>query len=471
MKFYNRRRQMCEWDDLDAFRDHFQRLLQQREITGISPFSLLTMPGISAEEHRIYAERCMADRLNNSRTSRAESASRFLSDKLARQKQPEDASISGGASKPKIRLGYLSCDFHEHATMLLLIEVLEAHDRERFQLIAYSYGPDDGLSLRRRLEKTCDEFIDIQSQTIAQAAETIHSHGIDILIDLKGFTSGSRTEILTYRPAPIQVNYLGFPGTLGGELCDYIITDHYITPPQSATDYSESFAYLPNSYQPHSRHSPIAATPSRSQANLPETGFVFCCFNQSYKITPDIFDVWCQLLAHCPGSVLWLLHDPMAEGNLRSQAMQRGVLPNRLIFANHVGQAEHLGRLPLADLVLDTLPYNAHTTASDALWAGVPIVTCSGDTFASRVAGSLLLAIDLPELITTNLADYYQLALKLATNPKALLVLKEKLAQQRLTTPLFDVINYTLDLENLYEQMWAIHLSGKRPPEIFTHQQ
>lgn len=449
MKHYTLSRSMCEWDDLDEWRTKIRAILERGEAGRISPFLLLALPGISAREHRACSELWLKTRIADSATERAGLAFGFVP-----------------STRTKIRLGYLSCDFHDHATSLLLIELFESHDRERFEVFAYSYGPDDGKGLRQRLRRSFERFIDIEAMSNAEAASAIHRDQIDILIDLKGYTQGTRTSILTFRPAPIQVNYLGYPGTLGGDFCDYIITDAFLTPPETATSYSEAFAYLPDTYQPHSRHSTIGVAPTRQAAGLPERGFVFCCFNQAYKITPEIFDVWCRLLAACPGSVLWLLKDSLAEGNLRNHAFQRGIAPNRLIFAEDKAQIDHLGRLQLADLVLDTLPYNAHTTASDALWAGVPIVTCIGDTFASRVAGSLLHAIALPELITPDLENYYELALKLANNPQELARIKDKLAANRLTTPLFDVHSYTRNLESLFEAMWQTHLAGNAPRAI-----
>lgn len=262
------------------------------------------------------------------------------------------------------------------------------------------------------------------------------------------------------------MNYLGYPGTLGAELCDYIITDEYVTPRASAADYSESFAYMPNSYQPRGRAGPIGAKPLRASVGLPEQGVVFCCFNQAYKLTPEIFDVWCRLLDAAPGSVLWLLAAPMAEGNLRNEAWKRGVNGNRLVFAPDMGQGDHLARLQLADLVLDTAPYNAHTTASDALWAGVPIVTCSGSTFASRVAGSVLRAVGMPELITEDLDGYFDLASRLANDPAGLAAVRAKLARNRAGAALFDVPAYTRDLEGLFRSMWSRRSAGLPPALI-----
>ncbi|MFN3566582.1 MAG: tetratricopeptide repeat protein, partial [Burkholderiaceae bacterium] len=291
----------------------------------------------------------------------------------------------------RIRVGYLSSDFCEHATSYLLAHVLELHDRDRFEIFLYSYGPDDRSPMRRRIEVAAEHFVELREAGAPAMAERIRADAIDILIDLKGYTYGSRPEVLGYRAAPIQVNFLGYPGTLGTPLADYIVTDPIVTPPEAAKDYVEKFAYLPDCYQPNDRKRPIGPPVARADCGLPERGFVFCCFNNTYKITPAMFDVWCRLLAQVEGSVLWLLDANLqAKDNLRAEARARGVAPERLVFAPKLPLAQHLARLANADLVLDTLPYNAHTTASDALWAGVPLVTCPGETFASRVAASLL---------------------------------------------------------------------------------
>jgi predicted O-linked N-acetylglucosamine transferase (SPINDLY family) len=442
-------RDMCEWSGrADLLRD-FRAQIEGGESGKISPFLLLAMSGVSASEQRGCSELWMKDRQAASAADRAALAFTFST-----------------AARPKIRIGYLSCDFQEHATALLLIEMFEAHDRSRFELFAYSYGADDGRPMRPRLAAAFDHFVEIEALSNIDAARAIHADGIDILIDLKGYTLHTRTAILVLGPAPVQVNFLGYPGTLGGSLCDYIITDPFLTAPSSAEDYSESFAYLPNTYQPHGRKAPIGTAPSRAEAGLPDHGFVFCCFNQAYKITPDIFDIWCHLLIEVPGSVLWLLGNDMAEGNLKNEALSRGVTADRLVFAKGLPQTEHLGRLQLADLVLDTLPYNAHTTASDALWASVPLVTCPGETFPSRVAGSILRAIGLDELIAADLDGYFDLALELASEPKRLANIKAKLAANRLTTPLFDIEAYTRDLEGLFEIMWRRYRDGDQPASI-----
>jgi len=449
MRNYNLSRNMCEWDELDHWRAKIRTLLASGEAGRVPPFLLLALPGISAAEQRACSELWLQTRIREAAAAEPVLPFEFV---------PH--------TRPRLRIAYLSSDFHEHATSLLLIELFEAHDRERFELFAYSYGGDDGKYMRTRLEGCFDHFIDIRAMSNAEAARSIHADGIDILIDLKGYTQGTRTAILALRPAPVQVNYLGYPGTLGAGLCDYIITDAYLTPPESAADFSEALACLPHSYQPHGRHSFIASPPTRTEAGLPQDGFLFCCFNQAYKITPEVFDVWCRLLTDCPNSVLWLLHDNHAEGSLRNHALQRGVAPERLIFAAHLGQRAHLARLQCADLILDTQPYNAHTTASDALWVGVPVLTCAGNTFASRVAGSLLTAIGMEALITTDLEAYYALARELAESPATLQALRDKLGRNRLSSALFDIEAYAGHLEQLYLTMWQAHCEGRAPEAI-----
>jgi predicted O-linked N-acetylglucosamine transferase (SPINDLY family) len=434
---------MCEWDDFPARGAFVRDRLSDQSGEPIPPFLLLSEPGVSAREHRACSDQWMHKRLACAAVERERLAFDFP---------------VGGAGK--IKLGYLSNDFHDHATAILIVETLETHDRSRFEIHAYSYGMDDGKKMRRRLASAFDHFHDIASSSDSEAARKINDDGIHILIDLKGFTQNTRTSILALRPAPVQVNYLGYPGTLGAELCDYIISDAFVTPDSAAADYAEAFALLPHSYQPHGRKALIDPAPDRASAGLPIDGFVFCCFNQAFKFTPDTFDVWCRLLDAVPASVLWLLASSSAEGNLRNEALKRGIAGSRLIFAADLPQSQHLGRLQLADLVLDTAPYGAHTTASDALWAGVPLVTRPGETFASRVAGSLLSAIGLPELIVDREDDYFELAFALASNPGSLAELRRKLALNRLTTPLFDVEAYTTALEKLYLEMWSRYRSG-----------
>ncbi len=294
--------------------------------------------------------------------------------------------------------------------------------------------------MRQRLQASFERFIEAQPYSDSQIANLIKELEIDILVDLAGFTTNSRTSIFAKRPAPIQVNYLGYPGTMGAEYIDYIIADRIVIPEDQHEFYSEKIAYLPSSYQVNDAKRSIADRAfTRTELGLPLTGFVYCCFNNNYKITPRVFDSWMRILKQVEGGVLWLLEgNAKAASNLRKEAVARGVDAERLIFANHMPLPDHLARHRLADLFLDTLPYNAHTTASDALWAGLPVLTCLGETFAGRVAASLLNAIGLPELISATLEAYEQMAIDLATQPENLAVIKRKLAENRRGTPLFD---------------------------------
>ncbi|MHC5673606.1 TIGR03032 family protein [Nostoc sp.] len=368
----------------------------------------------------------------------------------------------------RLRIGYLSNDFRNHATSHLIKSLFNLHDQANFEIFAYSFGTDDNSEYRQHIAANCEHFRDITTLSIEESARQIYDDGIQILIDLKGYTAGSRSAILALRPAPIQVSYLGYPGTMGAEFIDYIIGDPVVTPPEFADGFSEKLVTLPHSYQVNDDQQAIASTPvTRSEYGLPESGFVFCCFNNNYKIEPQIFDVWMRILAAVPGSVLWLLvRFPAAEDNLKREAQAWGINSDRLIFAQYHPKAEHLARHQLADLFLDTLYYNAHTTASDALWAGLPIITCIGKTFASRVAASLLTAVGLPDLITNNLEQYEQLAIHLAHSPTALPEIKQRLAQNRTTYPLFDTPRFTRNLEQAYFAMWEIYAAGNPPQTI-----
>jgi predicted O-linked N-acetylglucosamine transferase (SPINDLY family) len=370
-------------------------------------------------------------------------------------------------AKPRLRIGYLSADVREHPGAHLIAELIELHDRTRFEIIAYSYGPDDGSAIRSRLSRAFDRFVDVSALSHAEAAARMHGDGVDILIDLSGYTTFARTEILALRPAPIQVNFLGYPGTLGADFMDYLVSDRFITPPGRSEGYREQLVRMPGSYQANDRKRAVADTPPRSALGLPDRALVFCCLNQTSKILPDVYAAWMRLLGAVPGSVAWLVDtSPQAVANLRREAQKHGIGPERLVFAPRVPIAQHLGRLPAADLFLDTFPYNAHTTASDALWVGLPVLTCAGDTFASRVGGSLLTAVGLPELITYSLEEYEALALRLARRPAELAALREKLARNRLTSALFDTPGYTGHLEAAFRQMWDHFLTGEAPRAI-----
>jgi predicted O-linked N-acetylglucosamine transferase (SPINDLY family) len=365
----------------------------------------------------------------------------------------------------RIRVAYLSGDFHNHATAYLMAGLFEKHDRRQFEISAISFGPDAADEMRNRLRVAFDQFIDVRDKNDREAALLLREMEVDIAVDLKGFTMDSRVGILAHRPAPIQVNYLGYPGTMGADYMDYIIADRHVIPPGHQAFYTEKIVYLPDSYQVNDSRRRISEhTSSRAESGLPESGFVFCCFNNNYKITPQIFDVWMRLLRRCERSVLWLLDDNAAAvNNLRREAESRGVAPQRLVFAPRVPLAEHLARHRLADLFLDTLPYNAHTTASDALWAGLPVLTCLGDAFAGRVAASLLNAVGLPELVVNSLEQYENLALKLATDGNLLTKIKSGLSRGRMAHPLFDTDRFRRHLEAAYVAMWQRSQRGETP--------
>ena len=364
--------------------------------------------------------------------------------------------------KEKIRIGYFSADFHNHATGYLMAELFELHDKSQFELIGFSFGPIKKDEMRQRLEKSFDQFIEVREKTDSDIAQLSRNLNIDIAVDLKGFTQDSRMGIFSYRAAPIQVNYLGYPGTMGAEYFEYIIADKTLISAQSQQFYSEKIVYLPNSYQVNDRQRVISDKQfTRLELGLPETNFVFCCFNNNYKILPETFNGWMRILNAVEGSVLWLFEDnSWVMTRLKQEAEKHGIDSKRLVFAKRMSITEHLARFRQADLFLDTLPYNAHTTASDALWTGLPVLTLMGESFASRVAASLLNAIDLPELITTTQSEYEVLAIELGKNIEKLNVLKQKLITNCLTGPLFNTPLFTKHLETAYMQMMDRYWEG-----------
>jgi protein O-GlcNAc transferase len=368
----------------------------------------------------------------------------------------------------RIRIAYLSADFRQHPASFLMAGLFECHDRSHFETTAISFGDDDGSEIRQRVKASFEHFVDARTYSDAEIADLVRSLEIDIAINRNGFTTDSRTGIFARRPAPVQAHYLGYPGTMGAPYIDYIIADEIVIPQGQRRFYSEKIAFLPNSYFVNDAKRPIAArTFTRAALGLPSAGFVFCCFNSNYKIAPPVFDSWMRILERVEGSVLWLFQEnAQAADNLMKEASARGVKPERLVFAGRMPHADHLARHRAADLSLDTLPYNAHTTASDALWAGLPVLTCRGETFAGKVAASLLNAIGLPELITTTSADYERLAIELATNPDKLAAITRKLAANRLTTPLFDTRLFTRHIEAAYVAMYERHQAGLAPDHI-----
>jgi protein O-GlcNAc transferase len=365
----------------------------------------------------------------------------------------------------RIRLAYLSADFRAHATSYLIAELLEGHDRARFEVIAVSTGADDGSETRARIVRAVDQFHDVQARSDAEIARLLFDLQADIVVDLNVHTMGGRLGILARRPAPVQISYLGFPGTSGADFIDYIIVDETLVPPDHQAFFSEKVVYLPDTYALRDTHTKVAARfPTRREAALPDRGIVFCCFNNNYKIAPPVFDVWMRLLRAVRGSVLWLLQDnATAEANLRKEAFARGIDPVRLVFAPRVPHEDHLARHRLADLFLDTVPVNAHTTASDALWMGVPVVTCLGSSFVGRVAASVTRAAGLPELVTGSLAEYEALALGLANEPSRLEELRMRLRSNRSTSALFDAARQRQNLEAAYVQAWTIRQRGGSP--------
>ena len=369
-------------------------------------------------------------------------------------------------SHDRIKIAYLSADFRPHPVASQIAGVFEHHDRSRFETIAVSFGPGAESDVRRRIAGAVEHFIDVHTVSDAEAAALLKQMDVDIAVDLTGFTDGCRQGILAQRPAPVQVNFLGFPGTLGSDYWDYLIADAITVPKNEHRFYAEKIVTLPDSFMPADSTRPIATRPfTRAEEGLPEHGFIFCCFNAGYKIAPAMFDIWTRLLGGVEKSVLWLGRiNPGAHANLKREAKARGIAPERLIFAEYrQSVADHLGRLGLADLFLDTVPYNAHATGCDALWAGLPVLTCRGTGFAGRVGASLAHALGVPELIAESLADYEALALKLASDEQALVALKAKIARNRLIPPLFNTVGFTRNLETAYEAMVQRQRQGLPP--------
>lgn len=389
--------------------------------------------------------------------------------KYLTEHKPKQLSRKSIQKNDKIRIGYVSSDFKEHATSHLIAELFEKHNRDIFKIYAFSFGIDDKSPLRNRVVNSFDVFFDIFDKSDFEIASLIHQNEIDILIDLKGYTGQSRARIFAYRPAPIQVNYLGYPGTMGVDFIDYIISDSIIIPTEMKRFYSEKIITLPNTYQINDRQRIISnKNYTRNEAGLPTNGFVYCSFNNNWKITPKVFDIWMRLLNESNESVLWLLNDnELAKYNLKIEATKRGISADRIIFADRVPPPEHLARHALADLFLDTLPCNAHTTASDALWAGLPVITCLGSSFASRVAGSLVSAAGIPELATNDLCEYELLAKELARNNSLLDSFKTRLASQRNYCALFDSTAQTRAIEKAYIAMYEKYTSLLPPEDIF----
>jgi predicted O-linked N-acetylglucosamine transferase (SPINDLY family) len=441
----NMKQLLCAWEDVDRELRRLEADVNNNERV-VSPFVFLTLSGSSALQKK--------------------AAETYMRDKFPPRSKV--ALIPHRPRRSRIRIGYFSTDYHNHATSYLMAELFERHDRSRFEILGFSFGPDIKDEMRERVSAAMDRFLDVRFVSDEGVAQLSRQLEVDIAVDLKGFTEHSRMGIFAQRAAPIQVNYLGFPATSGAPYMDYLIADDTLIPEASQLHYSEKIVYLPGSYQANDTKRLISTRPyTRAEEGLPERGFVYCCFNNNYKITREVFDIWMRILAQVEGSVLWLLEDnPWAAENLRKEAARRGISPQRLIFAKRLPLAEHLARHSLADLFLDTFPCNAHTTASDALWAGLPVLTRAGETFASRVAASLLRAIDLPELVTTTEASYEGLALELAFDKERCQGIRERLERNRLTSPLFDLPLFTKHLEAAYSGMYERYQAGLPPEHI-----
>lgn len=441
-------RDACRWgpaaEELEAFREAARRL-RDGDLVWTTPFVHATLVDDPAEQ-----------------LAMARHCSHNLASKVTPLSAPPATRRPG-----RLRLGYLSGDFHQHATAILMAEMLEAHDRDRVEVTLYSHGPDDGTAMRARMVAACEHFVEVRHLSDDEAAQRIRDDAIDILVDLKGYTLDHRLQILARRPAPVQVSFLGYPGTTGAPFIDYVVGDPIVTPLTHAPHWSEKIAQMPVCYQPNDRQRALPPAPSRASLGLPEQALVLCGFNQPYKISPEVFDVWCALLHELPDAVLWLLQwNDVSVGHLQAEAAARGIEPQRLVFAPKVAPADHIARLQQADLFIDTWPCNAHTTASDALWAGVPVVTRTGEVFASRVAASLVHAVGLGELACASTPEYEARILALAADPAARAALRARLVAARDDSPLFDSARFTRDFEALMARVHARHEDGLPPDHL-----
>lgn len=441
--------QLCDWSGLDRDFSAAISALRNDALVG-DPFSLLCVPASPADY--LHCARLFASRPGG--RQQLWNGERY--------------------SHERIRVAYLSADLRNHAVGWLVAGALEAHDRSRFEVTALSIGPLTNDALQLRLRNAVERFLDVEARTDREIAKLIRDLEIDILVDLNGFTQNSRTFVMAQRPAPIQVNYLGYSGTMGVDYIDYIIADETVLPREHTAFFAEKAVWLPDSYMASDDKRPLAErTPTRPECGLPDNAFVFCCFNQTYKITPEVFRIWMNVLKAIEGSVLWLsAGNPIAEANLRREAERHGVAAKRLVFAPTLPEmADHLARQRQADLFLDTLPYNAHTTANDALWVGLPVLTHLGEAFHGRVAASLLQTAGLPELITISGEAYESLAIELARDRGKLAALRQKLANGRSTTPLFNSKLFTRRLEAAYLAMYQRYQAGLAPDHITVSKQ
>lgn len=435
----NLKMQSCDWSQFSQEFETLRALIMQgRRVCPAFPLLALSAdPGLQKKAAEIW-----------------------VADKYPRTTTPQSVKVKKG--RDRLRIGYFSADFWSHPVAHLIAGVFDEHDRSQFEIHGFSSGPDTQDPMRKRLEASIEHFHDVRLDSDQQVIELAKKCELDIAVDLSGLTKGCRPGLFAAGVAPVQINYLGYPGTMGADYIDYIMADPVLIPEQNRAFYSEKIIYLPNSYQANDRKRLIAEKVfSRTELGLPESGFVFCCFNNHFKILPETFDAWMRILSAVPESVLWLMGGSQTtKTNLQREANARGIASHRLVFAEHMPLDAHLARHRAADLFLDCLPYNAHTTASDALWAGLPVVTCTGEAFASRVAASLLAAIDMSELVTTTTQAFEQLAISLAQEPDRLNQLRNKLAANRLAKPLFDTSLTTRHIEAAFEQVHARRQSG-----------
>lgn len=456
--FEFRRLEHADWQDyenrISSIRQWTEACLARGEPSPLLPFRALFLP--LSSELRLTIARREAERLAQ--------AVAGLDGVAGAGPEP------GGVESTRLKIGYVSADFREHPTAHLMRGLFRCHARDRFEIYGYALRGDDGSAYYRQIKEDCDRFVDLSTMGNAEAARRIRADGVHILVDLMTYTNYARPEIFALRPAPVQVNWLGFPGSSGADYLDYLLVDPVVLPPEQAVFCTEQPVWLPECYQVNDRWQEIAETGSRrGEHGLPERGFVFCCFNQMQKLEPIMFAVWMRVLDRVPGSVLWLYTESEeARARLRMTATAHGIAGERLIFAGRLPKARHLERHRLADLFLDTRLYNAHTTASDALWAGLPVLTCMGETFPARVAASLLQAVGLSELVTRSLEEYEALAVRLATEPTELVGLRAKLADNRLRMPLFDTERFARHLEQAYRSMWERHTQGLPPAPLWV---
>jgi len=433
---------MCAWDRLEQYEERLLRAVDAGS-GEIEPFALL--------------------RTSATRKQQLACARRFEGTRPT--PGIETFAPRNASERRRLKIGYFSADFQEHAISYLIARMMELHDRGRFEIFGYSCGKYNGGDMRRRIAQACERFVDVSEMSGPEIPRALYADNLDIIVDLTGHTRNSRSVLLASRPAPIQVAYLGYPGTMGVPYIDYVIADPYVIPPGAEEDFSEKVICLPHAYQINDRLRAFSEDrPARSEYGLPKTGTILCSFNLTYKITPQVFAVWMELLREAPDAVLWVLeHDADTIANLKREAESRGVSGDRLVFAPRLPMEQHLRRLRIADLMLDTFPVNAHTSTSDALWSGCPVLTRSGESFVSRVAGSLLRAAGVPQLITNSHEEYRARAVHLVSHPEELRRLRGALEANRLTCPLFDSEQTTRQIENAYEMMWDIHREGCGP--------